>query len=134
MKTIIKFLFVATLGVFVFSQGFSQENASGSTDKATTQAIAQGKFVDANKDGVCDNYQAKGKDNRCANFVDKDGNGVCDNCPGNSAGKKNANCQGNQYRHGCGQGPCHGKAPATCCPNKQMSKAATPSDKPDPKK
>lgn len=33
-------------------------------------------FVDANNDGVCDNW------NGCANWADKNSDGVCDNCTG----------------------------------------------------
>ena len=82
---------------------------------AVTGAFAAGygngrgrNFVDANGDGVCDNYASgacAGQGNGCgqgAGYVDADGNGTCDNyeagtCPGNGAG------------HGHGQGAGAGR-------------------------
>lgn len=47
-------------------------------------------YVDANGDGVCDNYRTMGKG---INYVDTNGDGVCDNnvnnvCPKNGMGRK----------------------------------------------
>jgi hypothetical protein len=143
MKNLLKVLFAASLAVFFFSQGFAQTTAKSGTDNSSTGTAVQGKFVDVNGNGVCDNHEAKGKDGKCANFVDKDGNGVCDNC-GTANCSKNANCQGQgcQHRHGdgqgaancCGKGPCGGKGQGNCCPNKQGQTNATPSETPEPKK
>jgi len=142
MKTILKVLFVATLTVFFFSQSFAQTTVKSESDNAATGTVVQGKFVDKDNDGVCDNHEAKGKNSQCANFVDKDGNGVCDNCCTGDKGGKNANCQGHQHGKGCGQGQanccgrgsCQGKGPGNCCPNKQGTPKATPAETPDPKK
>lgn len=41
-------------------------------------------FVDADGDGVCDNYAQGG---RGQGYVDTDGNGVCDNYAGNGGGR-----------------------------------------------
>ena len=51
-------------------------------------------FVDADGDGVCDNYGT----NR--NFVDADGDGVCDNCPNGGIALRN----GTGMRYGRGGG------------------------------
>jgi hypothetical protein len=140
MKTISKLLFVATLTLFFLSQSFAQTTVKSGSDNAAAGTAVQGKFVDKNNDGVCDNHEMKGNANQCANFVDKDGNGICDNCPKNA--DQNANCQGHQHgkcygqsqANYCGRGPCQGKGPGNCCPNKQGSPKATPSETPDPKK
>lgn len=143
MRTILKILFVATLAVFFINQGYSQTTATIVSDNATSGTTVQGNFVDKNNDGVCDNHELKGKSEKCDKFVDKDENGVCDNC-GTTNCSKSANCQGQgcQHRHGdsqspancCGRGPCGGKGPGNCCPNKQGTSNATPSETPDPKK
>ena len=47
-------------------------------------------WVDANNDGVCDNYTGTPKMNKGTvkpNFVDADGDGVCDNNTGTGSGK-----------------------------------------------
>ena len=142
MKTILKVLFVSTLTVFFFSQSIAQTSVQSGKDNAATGTVVQGKFVDKDNDGVCDNHEGKGKSSQCANFVDKDGNGVCDNCCTGDKGGKNANCQGHQHgngggqgmANGCGHGSCQGKEKAKCCPSQQGSAGTTPSETPDPKK
>lgn len=59
-----------------------------------------GKFVDADKNGVCDNWQSRGKDGKGANFTDANGDGVCDHNPDGKAG-----CQG---KEGCCRGQQNG--------------------------
>jgi hypothetical protein len=142
MKTILKVLFVSTLALFFLNQGYSQTAVKSGSDNTTTGTAVQGKFVDNNNNGVCDNHEMKGKANQCANFVDKDGNGICDNCPKNASTGQNANCQGNQHGKNCangqanccGNGPCGGKGQGKCCANKQGTGNANPSENPDPKK
>ncbi|MCK9422479.1 MAG: hypothetical protein M0Q38_07765 [Bacteroidales bacterium] len=94
-------------------QGFSQNGSSNTIQKNSlkTQISTEfipGKFIDTNKDGVCDNYQARMNQSRGANFVDKNGDGICDNRPGVAQGRCNPNgCgMGYQHRHGRGQGNC----------------------------
>jgi hypothetical protein len=143
MKTYLKLFVVATLSLFFFGQrGFTQSTEKSVQDNLATGTTIQGKFVDKDNDGVCDNYEAKGKNARCANYVDKDGNGVCDNCGKGSGSYMKVNCQGHQHGKGCGEGqanccgrgPCQGKGPGNCCPNKQGPTQTTPAETPDPKK
>jgi len=136
MKNVLKFLFVATLAVFFLNTSFAQTTKKALSDKATTGTTVQGKFVDRNNDGICDNHDAKGKTNCCANFVDKDANGVCDNNAKKDYCYKNANGQGHNKMNsaGCGQGSCQGKGQGKCCPNKQGTPNVTPAETPDPKK
>ena len=37
-------------------------------------------YVDADGDGVCDNYTQGKPGYGCGGYVDKDGDGICDNC------------------------------------------------------
>ena len=82
--------------------------AQKAVEAASTAAPACPGYVDADNDGVCDNYAAgtcAGQGNgrgQGAGYVDADGNGTCDNyeagtCPGNGAG------------HGHGQGAGAGR-------------------------
>ncbi len=104
-KTIL--LFVAVVGFALMSNNLSAQTKA-TTEKAvvkTEQTVATpGKFVDKNKDGICDNHQAKVKNGKGAKFVDKNGDGVCDNHHAKK-GKKHAKCNGKGKGHG------HGK----CC-------------------
>jgi hypothetical protein len=127
MKTLKKITVLLAILSFFAYQGFSQNTSTANTPKdsqATQSATspAPGKFVDANKDGVCDNHQAKMKSGKCTNFADKNGDGICDNRQNAGQGKGNCNgcgmgCKqkqgqgngngcgngcGNQHRHGCG--------------------------------
>lgn len=82
--------------------------AQKAVEAASTAAPACPGYVDADNDGVCDNYasgacagQGNGR-GQGAGYVDADGNGTCDNyeagtCPGNGAG------------HGHGQGAGAGR-------------------------
>jgi len=143
MKTILRFLFVATLAVFFINQGFTQTTAKSGTDNAITAGTAvRGNFVDQNNDGVCDHQGTKGAVNRCSDFVDKDGDGICDNRGKEGNCCKKAKCQGDQHRHGSGQydakcsghGAGKGNGPGNCCPNKAGTRVVTPSETPDPEK
>lgn len=68
----------------------------------TTSAFAAGRnYVDANSDGVCDNYGTRGNGNGNGlglGFVDEDGDGVCDNRgSGRGNGNGNGAGRGNGY-------------------------------------
>lgn len=71
------------------------------------------KFIDENKDGVCDRFAQKTSNENGPNFIDADKDGVCDNRGTN--GCKTKNGKGYQHRNGqkngqcCGRGPCGGK-------------------------
>jgi hypothetical protein len=142
MKTNLKVLFVSTFMVFTFSHGFAQDTQNSTAAATPTETSVQCKFVDNNRNGICDNHELKGSASQCTNFTDKDGNGICDNCPKNSSSGQNANCHGNQNGKNCiqgqgnccGRGPCAGKGQEKCCTNQKSAPNVTPSDTPDPKK
>jgi len=115
MKTLKRITVLMTIMSFIGFQSFAQ-NVSASSDKQNLQGsqpstnLTPGKFVDNNKDGVCDNYQARVKNSQGRNFVDKNGDGICDNRQNAGKGKGNPNgCgMGYQHRHGQGNGNCCG--------------------------
>jgi hypothetical protein len=100
---------------FIATQGFSQnlpakDDQKNSKEFQTTDKTSSGKFVDNNKDGVCDNYRVRVKNGQGKNFVDKNGDGVCDNRQnaGQKRGNPNGCGMGYQHRHGQGKGNCCG--------------------------
>jgi len=90
MKTLSRMLLTFAAVLFLANLTFSQNTAkTQDVQKAkTTVSSTQGKFVDANKNGVCDNFEARGKSVK---------------------GKGNCCGQGHQHRHGKGNGNCCGK-------------------------
>ena len=116
MKTVSKFLMTAFM-IAVFTGGVSAQNNTPSKESKTnnqTTASTRGQFVDNDKNGVCDNFVARGQSGRGTNFIDKNGDGVCDNrgTIGRGNGRGNGGRQGYQHRQGQGkgQGNCgHGK-------------------------
>ncbi|MEI7500954.1 MAG: hypothetical protein WCK84_10960 [Bacteroidota bacterium] len=120
MKTISKTLVTAFFITFIASTIYAQNNANvkDSTTPSLTTTTTRGKFVDNNKDGVCDNFEARGQSGRDANFVDKNGDGVCDNrgTMGKGNGRGNGSGQGYHHRHGQGkgQGNCYGGGKGRC--------------------
>ena len=115
MKTLKRISVLMAIMSFIAFQGFSQNESTTKTQKnlqdgQTTTKAVPGKFVDNNKDGVCDNYQTRMKNGHGANFVDKNGDGICDNRQNTGQGKGNPNgCgMGYQHRHGQGKGNCCG--------------------------
>ena len=55
----------------------------------------RGNFVDADGNGICDNYGTDCRDgNGCGNYVDADGDGVCDNFGTNSNARPNSQVNG----------------------------------------
>jgi hypothetical protein len=115
MKTLKRITVLLAIMSFIALQGFSQ-NASTSGKNKDSKTISTsnstcGKFVDNNKDGICDNHQAKMSGGKCANFTDKNGDGICDNHQ--NCGKGNGNC------NGCGMN-CksqQGQGKGNCCGN-----------------
>jgi hypothetical protein len=116
MKTMTKIAMLVVMMSFLAFQVHSQNAASGgNAPKAPTTVNPQCKYVDNNKDGICDNCQGKIKDGKCANCVDKNGDGICDNngkCKGAGAGngkdcktmgaKAGCNAGGAKCMHRCG--------------------------------
>jgi len=87
-------------------------NASAQTSKTEdgkvlnvqTNQNQRGNFIDANKDGLCDNYQENGNGR---NFVDKDGDGICDNSKDRNSrgfGKNRNNYKAHRNGKGMGRG------------------------------
>ena len=97
----------------------------------TAGALAAGRghasrFVDADGDGICDNYGADCKSVGCGlGFVDTDNDGVCDNCGSDCQGSGcglgfvdadndgicdncGSDCRGSGCGSGWGRGSCHG--------------------------
>jgi len=116
MKNFLKIMITFSLVCFiaVLTQAQTQTTAT-----QTTPASSTAKFVDANKNGICDNYEIRGKSNQGKNFTDKNGDGVCDNkgttvnCPGKGKGMGcgkecgKGNCCGNGPHNGCNKGHQH---------------------------
>ena len=108
MKRLSEIILTLALMLFVIGQVSAQNPATPSADNQETKQNC-GKFVDNNKDGVCDNQAAKGNDNKGANFVDANGDGICDHHADGSACKGNGNCckQEGQNMQNCCKGPNH---------------------------
>ena len=64
-------------------------------------------FVDADGDGVCDNY-ASGACPGCEGGADADGDGVCDNYGSNARGGCGRASDADNYGSGSGCGPARG--------------------------
>lgn len=126
MKTVKRITVLLAVLIFASYQGFSQNTTAiqkDAKDAQTTTKVTPGKFVDNDKDGVCDNYQARGNAGRGANFVDKNGDGICDNRGNVGRGQGNRNGCGMGYQRGygnCGGGGFgyqrgHGQGHGNCC-------------------
>jgi hypothetical protein len=99
MKKIL--LTIALAGLFFAGNSYAQET----TEKTSALKVQQGNFVDANNDGVCDNWQSRPEGGRKLNFVDKNNDGICDNVSergGKGKGFRNGNKGRNQQN--CAQG------------------------------
>ena len=114
MRSLSFILSVTAVLTFMTVRGFSQSASSSADQKKDSSSVSvQGKFIDKNNNGICDNFESRKVNPRGANFVDKDGDGVCDHrqnvAPG--AGKGNQNCRGKGYgyHHGQGKGNCCGQ-------------------------
>lgn len=101
MKAALKLLSVLTFLVFIAPTVFAQSKApvNASTSNTSTEANSPGKFVDQNKNGVCDNFESLNKVERGRNFIDKNSDGICDN--------QSQTVRGNKRGRGCGQGFQH---------------------------
>ena len=83
--------------------GLSAGQAAVASD-APAQTVAWRGYVDADGDGVCDNY-GSGYCGNGAGYVDADGDGVCDNYAGQGQGRGQGQGQGGGH-HG-GHGTCN---------------------------
>ena len=116
MKTILKSLISTSLLMFLVISLNAQNAPTPVTDKQPTTAkptATPGKFAYNNKNGVCDNREARQTTGHGKNFVDKNGDGICDNYQNCKAGKSNGNCCG-QGNH---NGNCNGQGKGNCCGN-----------------
>jgi hypothetical protein len=119
MKKLSGLILTALFMAFFAGQALAQTATTTKDDQPVKEATSAtqncGKFVDNDKNGVCDNYEKGGKDGKGANFVDANGDGVCDHnpdCMGKCNGQagcckgqqnsgqkpKEENCQ---HRHSC---------------------------------
>jgi hypothetical protein len=113
MKKVTAILMATALAVMFTTHSFSQTTGTATTKaepaKTSQQAKSpQGNFVEKDNNGVCDNFEARGKAGQGKNFIDKNGDGKCDNCQGNCKDQGKGNC--------CGKGPGYGKkGDQGCC-------------------
>lgn len=110
MKTVL-FSFAFVAGLFVAVNAGAQEAAKTQESTAKVQPPVQTRsFIDANNDGVCDNWSTRPANGRGRNFVDANNDGVCDRYSQgnrNGGGRGQGFCRGN--RPGRGQGFRHGR-------------------------
>jgi hypothetical protein len=111
MKNIRRIAIVAFIS-FLAIQGFSQTAPAAAVKDNPQQAKqavsnAPGKYIDNNKNGICDRHEAKSATGKCINFADKNNDGICDN--------KAACCQGKGKTNGCGQGCQNRHGQGNCC-------------------
>lgn len=121
MKRTMAYLTLAIMLVFAassfdaFAQNKNMKNVQNG--KNTAKTVNMGKnYIDANKDGKCDNMGATtctgtctNKD-KCANYVDANNNGKCDL-------KENGTCTGKKDGTGKGKGKGKGKGNCGGCTN-----------------
>lgn len=126
MKTLAMVAMVLFIG---FTVTRSQTITDEKVKTQSTTETKQGKYVDANKNGICDNFENK-NDNvkgKGFGFVDANKNGICDNyenkngnVKGRGSGFIDANkdgicdnrekpCCGNGYGHKYGKGNGYGR-------------------------
>jgi hypothetical protein len=133
MKRATGIILVMAFALFTIGQVVAQDNTAAATDNDRTKQTAAvkqdcGKFTDSNKDGVCDNFAAKGGNSKGANFADADKNGVCDHqsdgttCKGNSTGCK-GDCQHGQ-KNCCNQSKGAGMHHGNGCSGKCADRGA----------
>lgn len=109
---ILTFVFI----LFLSAQGFAQsEVTSGKSEPVKqTTTVKPGTFVDKDGNGICDNYEAGGKNAKGANFVDANGDGICDRRGDGTMTKCKQNCCNQQPCAGKGKGPKHPNCPGPC--------------------
>ena len=116
MKTVFGILLTFIMLVFFTGMTFSQTASTAIPAKATAKSTtaAPGKSADANKNGICDQRDAKGCCPQGKNFVDKNGDGKCDNCGTAGKCKEAGNCSGAKGK-GCGSVCGKGQGKGNCC-------------------
>ncbi|PKP18776.1 MAG: hypothetical protein CVU05_12865 [Bacteroidetes bacterium HGW-Bacteroidetes-21] len=87
----------------------AQTEKNDKSKDQTTSTVTYGKYVDENKDGVCDNHQNLHQNVKGAAYVDKNEDGVCDNHyhhanhQGHGHGRHYGHHHGNGYGYRYGQ-------------------------------
>jgi len=109
-KIVLTFMLLAFFSGTTFAQNAAAAGSPTSPDKA---AVTQGKFIDNNKNGICDNHESKTPGAPGKNFTDKNGDGKCDLCGSAGPCKGSGNCQGKGL--GCGKGNGQGAGKGSCC-------------------
>jgi hypothetical protein len=108
MKNIKKLILAAaiTMSFAIQLHAQSANTATQTAKKPNAVNTVSANFVDANNNGVCDNFESRQGKGRGGNFVDANNDGICDNRAnvGKKSGNNYRNGQGNQYRNGNGQG------------------------------
>lgn len=66
--------------MFMFAMAAMLSLGTVVSASAADNAAAGCGYVDANQDGICDNFADANQDGICDRFVDKDGDGFNDNC------------------------------------------------------
>jgi hypothetical protein len=119
MKTVSRMFLTLAMVMFIAGMGMSQIASTTTPEKKDTKAAvsAQGKFVDSNKNGICDNHESKTNCAGTTNCKGKNSAGACDHSgkgckpEGKSCGQGTGggNCcgKGQQSGTGCGNGPQH---------------------------
>ncbi|HNY01642.1 MAG TPA: hypothetical protein PKG48_03590 [Bacteroidales bacterium] len=115
MKTASRIALTLLLLVIFAGTTFAQTSAAATpVKKAGTTMATQGKFVDKNNNGICDNHESKTPGTPGKNFVDKNGDGKCDLCGSAGPCKGAGNCPGKgpgcakSCGQGAGKGNCGG--------------------------
>ncbi|MEI6433631.1 MAG: hypothetical protein WCP32_02220 [Bacteroidota bacterium] len=130
MKTVSRIILTLAMAMLIAGMGMSQVASNTTPKKATKSTVeAPGKFVDANKNGICDKHESKGACSQGTSCKGKTGEGSCDhnskNCKdkGTSCGSGTGNgacCgKGQQSGNGCGKG-------ASGCSNRTTTPAPQP--------
>jgi hypothetical protein len=115
MKRLSGFILMAAIMFFAISQ-VSAQDAVASTDVKQDAKQNCAKFVDSNKDGICDNCAGTCKEGKGANFVDANGDGICDHHADGTGCNANENCckQKGQESKDCCKGPNHAEQGKGC--------------------
>jgi hypothetical protein len=136
MKRLSEIILTVAFATFMIGQVSGQDNttpaAGNDAAKQTTVAKQEcGKFVDANKDGICDNPCKHEGNEKGANFVDANGDGKCDHHADGSACMGTGNCN----RENCqkGQQTGCGQSKGSCEKQKQGCQSQCPGHSPDKK-
>ncbi|MCX6276595.1 MAG: hypothetical protein NT004_00690 [Bacteroidetes bacterium] len=135
MKTVSKIILTLAMALLIAGMGMSQVASNTTLPKKATKSTveAPGKFVDANKNGICDKHESKGTCSQATSCKGKTGEGVCDhnskNCKdkgtGCGSGTGNGNCCGKGEKSGNGCGTGCGKGMSGC-----SARTGTPAPQP----